>query len=287
MKEIALATYKEAPKLADGEQLLCQELKRRGYAAEETPWDGENVNWIRYDQVILRATWNYHTRLSQFSSWLEQLKKDGVNLWNPIEVLRWNTDKHYLKDLEEKGVAIIPTVFIDRGQDYQIERSVEKLKADEIVVKPTVGASAFEVSRFLCDDIEGISGQVKRLLTRGDVMLQRYMKQVATTGEYSLMFFNKKFSHAVIKRPAVNDFRTQPHFGGSEGAVAASADLIAQAQSIVDTVESPLLYARVDGVVDEATLRLMELELVEPYLFFEQDPGAAGRFIEAMEQLGG
>lgn len=285
MERIALVTYRENPKLADGEELLGEGLRRRGFGVSEIPWDESGVDWKDFDRVVLRASWDYHTRLSEFSDWLTKLKEAGVNFWNPIEVIKWNIDKHYLKELESGGIPIIPTVFIDRGQQYDLEKCVGQLEAETIVVKPTTGASAYGVRKFDKNDLISIGQSVDQLLRQSDVMVQRFMPQVLTVGEYSLIFFDKKYSHAALKKPAATDFRTQPHFGGSEGVVYPTVDLIKQAQRVVEAVDSPLLYARVDGIDDGGILRLMELELAEPYLFFEQEPQAANRFIEAMERL--
>lgn len=286
MERIALVTYKESPKLPDGEQLLSKELKRRGFGVSEIPWDESRIDWKEYDRVVLRASWDYHTRLSEFIAWLNRLRSEGVNFWNPIDIILWNLDKHYLRELGDKGIPIIPTVFIDRGQECDLDKCVDQLETDTVIVKPTVGASAYGVRQFNKSDLSQIKQCVDELLGQGDVMVQKYMPQISTQGEYSLVFFDKQYSHAALKKPSRADFRTQPHFGGSEGAIFPGEDLIKQAKRVVDVVESPLLYARVDGIDDNGTLKLMELELAEPYLFFELDPQAKDRFIEAMGRLG-
>lgn len=285
MKEIALVTYKENPKLLDGEQLLAEGLRKRGFQVSEIPWDESGIDWESFNNVILRASWDYHTRLKEFTTWLNRLKEEGVNFWNPIDIIEWNLDKHYLEELEIKGIPIIPTVFIDQGQPYDLEKCVGQLDTDTVIVKPTVGASAYGVGKFKVNDSIPIKQYVEQMLYHSDVMVQKFMPQILTQGEYSFVFFDKEYSHSSLKKPAKTDYRTQPHFGGSEGPVFPSDDLIVQAKKVVDSVESPLLYARVDGVDDCDVLRLMELELAEPYLFFEQDPQAIDRFIAAMGKL--
>jgi glutathione synthase/RimK-type ligase-like ATP-grasp enzyme len=285
MKKIALVTHKEEPKLEDGERCLFAELIRRGYKPHETPWDEESVDWKKFDTVVLRASWNYHEKVGEFRDWLRRLKSRGINFWNPVEVVSWNIDKHYLRSFERKGITIIPTAFINQGQEYDLRQVIEKLRCDDVIIKPTIGASAWNVGKFSKNDLSSAQQFAGQILSFGDVMVQKFMPQITDEGEYSFMFFDKRFSHAALKKPAGGDFRTQPHFGGSEGVAFPDKNLIEQAQRVVDVVGSPLLYARVDGINDGGILRLMELELAEPYLFFELDKDASERFIEAMEKL--
>lgn len=286
MKQIALVTYKENPKLPDGEQLLYKELKRRGFQVSEIPWDKSGIDWKDFDRVILRTSWDYHVRVKEFVAWLNRLKKESVNFWNPIDVIMWNIDKHYLRDLMAKKIPIIPTLFIDQKQHYDLEKNIIQLETNTVIVKPTIGISAYGVKKFDKNHSTTIKQYVDQLLIQGDVMLQKFMPQILTQGEYSFIFFDKKYSHASLKKPSPTDYRTQPHFGGSEGVAYPSPGLISQAKKVVDSVESPLLYARVDGIDDNGVLRLMELEIAEPYLFFEQDQQATNRFIKAMLKLG-
>lgn len=285
MKKVALVTCKEEPKMSFGEKLLHDELVKGGYFVEDTPWDDETIDWRAFDIVILRAAWNYHTNIKKFKVWLEDLKKKNVNFWNPIDTILWNTDKHYLKELEAKGIPIIPTYIIERNKLLDLDECIGKLDSDQIIVKPCVGASAYGVGKFEKEKLDEIKSYVDTLLKDGDVMIQKFMPQIQTYGEYSFVFFNKKYSHTVLKKPSVTDFRTQPHWGGTEDVVYPSESLITQAKKIVDSVDSKLLYTRVDGVDEDGTLRLMELELAEPYLFFEHSSLAPKMFIEEMDEL--
>lgn len=285
MKRIALVTYKEEPKVTYGEKLLYEELVSSGYSVTETPWDDETIDWKIFNIVILRAAWNYHTHIHQFKVWLNMLKNNGVNVWNQIDTILWNIDKHYLKELEKKDISIIPTYIIERGMDFNLEEIINKLGSEIIIVKPCVGASAYGVGKFEKEKLSEIRNYIEKLLEEGDVMIQKFMPQILSQGEYSFIFFNKKFSHAVLKKPSNTDFRTQPHWGGTEDVVYPSENLIEQAKKIVKAVDSKLLYTRVDGVDDNGILRLMELELTEPYLFFEYRRGAPKLFIIAMNEL--
>lgn len=280
-EKIALLTYQEEPALADSEQLLPPAFEKEGLKAEAAPWDGD-VNWKDYPTIILRACWNYHLKKDEFITWLENQSNEGRKIWNPLEVLKWNTDKHYLLDLEQRGVKIIPTVLLEPADERNLS-DILKVKNWEIgVVRPTVGASAFEVKKFTQASARDSEEQLDR---SKPWIIQKFCPEINTEGEYSFMFFNRKYSHAVMKKPKDDDFRTQPHYGGIEWEVEAEEKLIEQASSVLDKVDGPLLYARIDGVVIDGDFHLMELELAEPYLFFGSHPEAPKRFVEAYKEL--
>jgi glutathione synthase/RimK-type ligase-like ATP-grasp enzyme len=280
--EIALVTCKELPELVDGERLILDPLIHAGFTPKEIPWDSENVKWDQFDAVVLRSSWDYHTRTELFKQWLNILKTNGTNLCNRIPTVSWNMDKHYLRDLAKRGVDIIPTAYIDQGKPYNLLKILSAFNQPSVIAKPTFGASAYRVAKIERTNLEEIERQIQMLLQQGDVMIQPFMEEVMGEGEYSLIFFGSKFSHAVIKKPAPTDFRTQPHFGGTEYATNADQGLVGQAQKILGLIPEPLLYARVDGVNIGGKLLLMELELIEPYLFFEQDDQAANKFVSVL-----
>ena len=172
MKEIALVTYREKPKLEDGEALLVEELRRRNWKVAETPWDDMTICWEDFGVVVLRAAWNYYGKLKEFRSWLGDLKNRGINFWNPIEIVEWNIDKHYLDELRRKGIPTIPTVFVDRGQKFDLKEILEGIDGDEIIVKPVIGASAHGIGRFNRENVGGIKNQVTQLLVESGVMIQ-------------------------------------------------------------------------------------------------------------------
>jgi len=281
-KEIALVTYKESPELIDGERLVVDPLRAVGLEPRAVPWDEENVEWNRFTAVVLRSSWDYHTRVNAFREWLDSLESSGANVFNRIPTIRWNMDKHYLGELSQKGVSIIPTLFINQGDNFDLSNMLSTFDRPSIIVKPTFGASAHKVVKASRTDLIGIEKQVKQQLEQSDVMLQPFTDEVMTEGEYSFIFFGKQFSHAVLKKPAPTDYRTQPHYGGSEHVVTADSELIAQAQRVLEVIPDQLLYTRVDGVNVGGQLKLMELELIEPYLFFEQDAQAATRFVSVL-----
>ncbi len=285
MKSIALITDTDEPHLTYGEKLLPPELEKRGYTVSEIPWDNPDADWRSFDTVVLRSCWNYYRHFDTFRQWLQKLKTQNVKVFNPADMVLWNIDKKYLLELENKGVPIIPTRILEKGKPFDLEEILSGLPADEIIIKPTVGASAHHVKKYPRDSIVSMYRYIENIHASHDAMIQTFLPQISADGEFSFIFFNNAYSHAVKKMPKKDDFRTQPRYGGKDISVKPSDDLIQQAEDIIKKIDTPLLYARVDAVDDNGILRLMELELTEPYLFFELDKEATRRFADALEIL--
>ncbi len=246
---IALVTWRGLPELAADDRLLRDALVRRGVDVRAVVWDDPGADWRSFDAIVIRSTWDYHKRLDEFRAWLDRM--DGLPLWNPPAVLRWNTHKSYLLDLQARGIAIVPTLLIPRGQGF--------------IVKPAVSATAFRTERHETDC---------------DVLVQPFVPEVVTDGELSFMFLGRRFSHAVRKRVASGDFRVQSEFGGSAEPFTPSPELIEQASHIASMLGEQWLYARIDCVVRDGRLLLMELEATEPSLFLGAE--SAERFADAI-----
>lgn len=285
MKNVALVTYRESPKLIDGDNLLVEPFNKHGLEVKAVPWDQPNIDWQSFDLVILRSCWNYHYKVKEFADWLNSLEKNKVNLWNPINIVKWNINKKYLLDLKDKGIPIITTSIFNQDNIDTAQNYINSLVCKEIVIKPTSGASAYKVNKIRKTDYSSDLPIVKEILSDSEAMIQPYMKEISDEGEYSFIFFNKKYSHAVLKHPKKEEYRTQLTFGGREEKTTPDDSLIKQAQNVLFKIDSPLLYARVDGICVNGKLLLMELELTEPYLFFEYDEKAAQKFTEAVESI--
>jgi glutathione synthase/RimK-type ligase-like ATP-grasp enzyme len=262
---IALVTWSGLPELSVDDRILAAVLRERGMTVTAAVWDDPRIDWSSFDAVVIRSTWDYHKRYGEFRDWLDTLERVGARVWNPVPVLRWSSDKTYLRDLD---VPRVPTAFVPRGGDVgEAMRANGWLRA---VVKPAISASAFGT----------------RVVTEGaiadrDVLVQPFIEEVVRDGEWSLIFFAGRFSHSVLKRAKAGDFRVQTDFGGSVERRDTAPALIAQAQRVIDAAPATL-YARVDGVLIDGVFTLMELELVEPHLFFAESPAAAERFAAAL-----
>ncbi|HEX6177344.1 MAG TPA: hypothetical protein VF057_03225 [Thermoanaerobaculia bacterium] len=270
---VALATSEKWPQLSPDEQSLGDELTRVGIFAEAAVWSDPDVAWSEFDLVVIRSCWDYHLRLDEFLEWLDQLEEEGVPVENEPSVVRWNAHKSYLLDLERQGVPIPATLLLRQGS------KVPHPEAAKLVVKPAVSASAYETHLVNAMQAPQL---LERLLGRGDVIVQEYVHEVASEGEWSLVYFDRVLSHAVKKAPKSGDFRVQEEHGGSSEPGEPPAPVLLVAEKALAAVDDDLLYARVDVVERASGSLLMELELIEPSLFFRMDPLAAKRFADAV-----
>src|SRR5215472_4190912 len=227
----------------------------------------------RLDALVLRSTWDYHLHLPEFLRWVAQVEARGLPLWNPPSTVRWNVDKAYLAEVEARGARIVPTRFAARGSRTSLLALMLEAGWTEAVVKPSVSGGAFETWRAHRTPENG--ARFAQQLAQMDCLVQPLVPELLTDGEWSLLFFEGRYSHAVLKRPGPEDFRVQEEFGGIFAAAQPPPEVVADAARALEAAGRETLYARVDGVVRGVGLELMELELVEPTLFLEASPGAA------------
>lgn len=281
MRKVALVTYSKHPELFDGDNLLVEPFKKRGFTPISIPWDKMGVEWDSFDLVIIRSVWDYHTRIREFSDWINTLEISKVNIWNPAKIIRWNMDKKYLLELKSKGIPIVPTLIINKANVQNIGNLLKDRLWEEVIIKPTIGASSYKIIRVKSRELSLHSSEIEDILRESEMIIQPYIREINLEGECSFLFFNKVYSHAVLKKPKADEYRTQPEFGGSEVGVKPDPNVIKQASNILNKIDSSLLYARVDGLIVNGQFMLMELELIEPYLFFEFEKASAERFVEA------
>jgi glutathione synthase/RimK-type ligase-like ATP-grasp enzyme len=282
--KIAIATSSEYPALTPDDGPLLAALAARGVATEPVIWSAD-VPWSGFDGVLLRSVWDYYERPREFAAWLDRLEREQIPCWNPPALVRWNLDKNYLRDLASKGVAIVPTLWIARASRPSSDEVVSRILAtgwDEVVLKPTISAGAWRTRRVRREDLPSHTAHVREVLAESDLMVQPFLPEIVDEGEYSFLFFDGRFSHAVLKRACADDFRVQWTHGGTQVPVTPSPSLVAQARAVLDAAPSPGLYARVDGIVSAGRLVLMELEQIEPYLYFAEGPGSLDRFADAL-----
>ncbi len=274
---VGLVTCSQLADLTPDDRLLLGPLRQAGIDARALTWDAPGADWAALDAAVIRSTWDYPTRPVHFRCWIERCESAGVRLWNPPRVLHWNLHKHYLRDLEERGVAVVPTLWLDRGSDADLAALLDERGWGRAVVKPAISAGARRTSLVSRGQVARAEPAFQALLARRDLLVQPFLGQIADEGEWSFIFFGGIFSHAVLKRPAAGDFRVQERFGGSIARARPSAGLVDRAAETLAAAEGDLLYARVDAVRDGDRLLLVELEVLEPSLFLKHDPGAARR----------
>jgi O-ureido-D-serine cyclo-ligase len=266
-----------------------------GVVAEVRAWDDRTVAWSRYDVVLLRSAWDYSTRLKEFLRWCEATARMTL-LLNPLSVVRWNTDKHYLAQLESAGIAIVPSAFIEPGDDPATAiAAFLAAHADvaDIVIKPAVGAGSRDARRHRRDAVTTMHAHAQYLLDASrSVLLQPYLPLVDSAGETALMYFDGIYSHAIRKGPLLrpDEDATRALFAAEhiqprtpDADERALADRVIATLPLLVDAEFPLAYARVDLIrAADGTPCVLELELAEPSLFLATDDGAAQRLTEVL-----
>jgi glutathione synthase/RimK-type ligase-like ATP-grasp enzyme len=282
IERVGLVTCRRLPDLTPDDRVLAAELRRRGIEATPLIWDDDSVAWDAFDRVIVRSCWDYYLHADKFRPWLDRLAACGAHVLNPVPVLRDNMHKGYLRRLANAGVATAPTAWVPQGEPVDLVALLRARRWPRAVVKPAVSAGAHQT--WIVDAHEAADKQalLDDLTDTGDVLVQAFLPAIETQGEWSLIFFDGVYSHAVLKTPQAGEFRVQAEHGGATRAAVAPAAMREQCASILDLIDEPLLYARVDGLDLDGTFTLMELELIEPELFFRNDPQAAARLADTL-----
>lgn len=295
MPRIALVTAIASAALDTDLPLLVAACAQAGLNAEVRAWDDFTVSWRRYDAVVLRSPWDYHTRLPEFLGWCERV--DSVSrLLNPLPMLRWNTDKHYLADLDAAGIPVVPTRFVEPDAEPlpALQAFLDAFPAAaEFVVKPTVSVGSRDTQRYRRDQEFAAANHIGGLLDAGrSVILQPYLDAVDTRGETALLYFDGGFSHA-LRKAALLRANEPPldHLQLPDAITARTpdADELAVAEAVLALLRTRSdgvpLYARIDLIRDaHGQPRLLELELTEPSLFLTSVPEAAERFATLLAQ---
>lgn len=293
---IALVTCAAVPQLQDEDRPLIAALADRGMHAEPVIWDDERVDWSSYDLAVIRSTWDYPQQRDAFLQWATSVPR----LANPPNVLRWNTDKHYLQALAEHGLPVVETLWLEPERKFDKRALHNRFPArQDYVIKPAISAGSMDTGRYgvTADDRRSSLDHAVRLLDDDrSVMVQRYVPEVDEHGEIALVFFHGTFSHAARKGAMLNGAQRsesglylvedmEPYRATPE-LIQAGQEILAFARARIPgrSISSrPLLYARVDLVpTNDGPPLLMEVELVEPSLFLSLATGAVERFADSL-----
>ncbi len=280
MATVAFVTARNYPQITSDDALAAMALSAKDIEVIAAPWDDPSVDWTRFDGIVLRSCWNYHLHPERFLRWLSSLPES--KLFNPLRVVKWNLHKSYLQDLQKRGAAIPDTLWIPKGTSINISNLLKESGWERAVAKPAISATAHQTFNISISDARNWQPQLEAFLSKSDYLLQAFQPEIQEQGEWSLLFFDKQFSHAVLKKPRPNDFRVQNDFGGTTAADTPPPFVIDKAKEILSWVPEPLLYARVDGVISGTAFILMELELLEPSLFFQYNEKSPDRFAAAL-----
>jgi hypothetical protein len=283
MKRIGFVTSAELRDLTPDDRSVVPVLAAQGVGVIPVVWTEPLPD--RLDGLVLRSTWDYHLRLEDFLAWVASVEAAGLPLWNAPATVRWNVHKGYLREVEARGIPVVPTRHAARGSGVALAELLREAGWTEAVVKPSVSGGAFETWRAGPGEADAL--RFARQVGAMDCLVQPFLPELVSSGEWSLLFLGDRYSHAVLKRPVSGDFRVQEEFGGAFAPAEPPSSLLSAARAALEAGGQTTLYARVDGVVRGGRFEVMELELVEPSLFLGTAPSAAERFSrEILELLG-
>ena len=267
------------------DRLLREALEKRGLKVTRTDWARPDFDWSTTRFALFRTTWDYFHRFAEFSAWLDRASR-LTSLINPIQLIRWNMDKHYLQDLEKRRVHTVPTLFIEPGQTTTLPELHQRTGWEHTVLKPAVSGGGRHTYRLNPGNLDEHEPVFQNLLVRESMLLQPFQRHILTEGEKTLMLMGGRYTHAVLKQAKPGDFRVQDDFGGSVQAYTPTPEEIAFAERAFAVCDPAPLYGRVDLVTDnEGRLAVVELELIEPELWFRYHPPSAEVLADALLAL--
>ncbi|MBX2945780.1 MAG: hypothetical protein KF725_08090 [Cyclobacteriaceae bacterium] len=271
--------------ILDDDKRVRDALEKRGLTVARTNWDNPAYDWSQTHFAVFRTTWDYFDRFQEFSTWLDRISKQ-TKLINPLPLVRWNIDKHYLHDLELHGIRIPPTVFIKPRTSKSLTEIVEQTGWTDCILKPAISGAARHTYRLNASTLTDHEMIFRKLITHESMLIQEFQKPVLEKGEVAYMLFGGKYSHAVLKKAKPGDFRVQDDFGGTVHEYIPTQKEIEFAERAVAYCNPAPAYARVDAIWDNhGQLCVSELELIEPELWFRKHPPAAEMFAEVLGRL--
>lgn len=290
---IVIITGRANPTLSPSDQLYHDALERLGADMFVEQWNGDGramgTDLARADAVVLRSPWDYHGDLDRFRGWLDEIETAGVRLHNPVSLVRWNVDKRYLREVEQAGIQIPETVFLDAQTDLvDVEEALTALRLsdeDRAVLKPAWGGSGTGVELLTRATAVDVVSRFRAALPDRPLLIQRFLPAIASSGETSMIFIDGMFSHAILKRPAPDEFRTNSLFAPPPPEpVMPPGEWVAIGRHILEILpgDVPPLYARIDGVPDiDGQFLCMEVEVIDPGLALNWTSSAADQLAEA------
>ena len=282
MRRICFVTCRTWPDISDSDRLVQRALEARGATVAARAWNAPGADWDGFDAIVLRSNWDYHFEPDAFLGWLDRLERARARVWNPPALVRWNLTKAYLLDLARAGVPTVATVILEDESRAGLEAVMAARGWSRVVMKPVISASAHDTRLVSAATMDEAVAALRSGAIRRPVLVQPFVEEIQSRGEWSLVFIETEMTHAVLKRPAAGEFRVQPRLGGTVETPEPPDRVRAVARAALAALPVPPLYARIDGVEAAAGFQIMEVEVNEPGLFFPHAPDAAVRFAEAL-----
>lgn len=282
MRRCAFLTLDERGDFVIDDEHAVAPLAELGWQVDTLSWRQTTHSWRDFDAVIIRSTWDYWDDVPTFLEVLAQIDRQ-TRLANPLDLVHWNLAKTYLRDLETRGVGVVPTLWLEGLDGLGPEECAQRLDKQELVVKPVIGANGQDAFRFGGQEDPLRWARIAERFSGRACMLQPFMRNVLAEGEFSLFYFNGQFSHAILKVPAVGEFRSQEERGAEIHAIEPEPTLLSCGQKAMAAVSPAPLYGRIDFVRNtDGGFSVMELELIEPSLYLRMDPEAPMKFARAL-----
>ena len=260
-------------------------LENQGLKVLRLSWDDSGFNWSTTKYILFRTTWDYFDRFTEFSTWLENVSKQ-TKLLNSKDIIHWNLDKHYLLDLQQKGIHICESFFVEKGTSFSLLEISEKLQLNNFILKPCVSGGGRHTYKINKESIEKHNTIFNNLISKEAMIIQPFQHNIIDKGEISLVIINGVYTHAVLKIAKKGDFRVQDDFGGSVHNYTPNKKEISFAEKCIEACSETPIYARVDIFIDNNNeLALAELELIEPELWFRNHTNAADKLANAIKIL--
>lgn len=277
--KLAIARCNSWDEMFKCDEILLEALKEQGIDFDYIPWDSDFSKFKQADAVLIRMILDYPKRINEFKGWLDRLEREKVKVINPVNLMRWNMHKEYLVELAQKGVSL-PKIYMGVLDRAGIADIMDNEGWEFAVLKRTVGSGGREmelVDRALLNQ-EFVANNSR------DYMLQEYVPEIKKAGETSMLFFDGKFSHAICKKPSDGEYRIHAWYGGTREVAKISKKDRDWAQEILKKLPEKPAYARIDAILGKDKNYLMEVEVIEPDLYFENDNKAVDRYISMLKK---
>lgn len=281
MRQVCFLSMDDMSGYVADDDLAIRPLGDLGWSVRTLSWRDPAVDWSDMDAVVIRTTWDYQNDPDAFLRVLGAINDSPAVLLNPLDIVRWNLNKSYLREIERRGCPIVPTIWDPVYSERNFAEWQAEFDTEELIVKPLVSATAQHTYR-----LRRFDPALADVLSTRDLMVQPFMPAIVTEGEYSLFYFGGEFTHAINKIPKPADFRVQEEHGGIITSVSPDDALLTAGKRAMDLIGECLLYARVDLVRDARDeFVLMELELIEPALYFRMDERSPRFFAEQFDRM--
>ena len=284
MRHCAILTMDCLDDFDEYDALIQAPLKALGWSSEFVSWRTKNVNWNKFEAVIIRSPWDYQEDAESFLSVLAEIERSNARLENCFDVVRWNINKQYLKELESHGVTIVPTYWEASFAKDKVAGYFEHYHCEQLIIKPLISANADNTFWLDKSNFYSKLEALEEVFLGSACMVQPFVQEIIEEGEYSLFYFNGELSHSIVKKPKSGDFRVQEEHGGLITPTTPEPTLMDcgnKANQVIESIHDVPLYARLDFVRYKDKFVMMEAELIEPSLYFNMDESSPERFAKA------